>query len=211
MRRTLLFLLISATLMLATHSCDDAACTLYNSTNCVITFYGSTGSQVAITDYLTIRAVGTDSILFNQGRNFRKLDLQLSYDKDVDTLLFDHWAPVESTSTEEDSESEEDNDTDSSESEEDTDTDSDETSDSDTDNEEETEDVHHIDTLYIRKTNIPHFESPDCGTAMFHDIQEIWFGNDKRYPDEPFFKSIYIKFPQVYYNSQDNVRITINE
>lgn len=56
------------------------------------------------------------------------------------------------------------------------------------------------DTLFIRKTNEPHFESPDCGTSFFHEILGVkWSG--------PFIKGVNIIHPQVYYNSQKNLQI----
>lgn len=56
------------------------------------------------------------------------------------------------------------------------------------------------DTLFIAKTNDPHFESPDCGTTYFHDIQSVRASG-------PFIKGIEVVHPQVYYNSQDNLKI----
>ena len=70
---------------------------------------------------------------------------------------------------------------------------------------------HVVDTLFIRKTNKPHFESPDCGTAVFHDIEDTWYRNDSRYPDNGLFDFIYINHAQVYYNSSDNLRLYLNQ
>lgn len=60
--------------------------------------------------------------------------------------------------------------------------------------------VTRYDTLFISKTNEPHFESPDCGTTYFHDILGVrWSG--------PLIKGVNIVHPQVYYNSQKNLQI----
>ena len=167
--------------------CDDTGCTLYNSTDCHITFYDQNDNVTTLGEYLTVQPVGTDQVILNKGQRFSAIVFQLSYTKDVDTLLFEHWTTTTTVTTE-------------------TDGDGNEVT---TETEEDT--PHVVDTLFIRKTNMPHFESPDCGTAVFHDIQEVWYSNDDRYPDKGLFEMVYLNHAQVYYNSSDNIRLTIKQ
>ena len=165
MKKVLSIIMGVAVLAWATNSCDDAGCTLYNSTLCHIVFYDTDGNIYSLTDTLTVHAVGTDNLVYNRGKNLNTIQVQLSYDKDIDTLLYEHWL--------------------------------------------EEDDTHRMDTIYIQKTNTPHFESPDCGTSMFHDITKVWYGNDDRFPNDPFFGKVTVVHPQVYYNSSDNIHITV--
>ena len=187
MKKVIALLLTVITVLALVPGCDDAGCTLYNSTNCEITFYNKSGNVTTLAEYLTVGAVGTDQLILNQGLNYNELKFQLSYAKDVDTLLFEHWTKTTVTTTETDEEGNE------------------------VTKETQEDTPHVVDTLFIRKTNLPHFESPDCGTAMFHDIEDCWYSNDSRYPDKGLFDMIYIYHAQVYYNSSDNLRITINQ
>lgn len=151
-------------------SCDDAGCTLYNSTLCHIVFYSELGISTVLTDTLTVYAVGAEDPVYNMGKNLNTLKLQLSYYKDIDTLLYEHWMGTADEPA-----------------------------------------PHQVDTLFIRKTDTPHFESPDCGVAMFHDIEKVWWANDSRFPDTPLFTDVYVNHPQVYYNSEDNIHLFINK
>ena len=163
-----LIMVALAGMVCALHSCDDTGCTLYNSTLCQISFYSDLELPAVLEDTLTVYAVGVETPVYNMGTNLNMLKLQLSYYKDVDTLLYEHWmgTPEEPA-------------------------------------------PHQVDTLFIRKTDMPHFESPDCGVAMFHDIEKVWWENDSRFPETPLIKAVYVNHSQVYYNSQDNIRIFI--
>lgn len=56
------------------------------------------------------------------------------------------------------------------------------------------------DTLWISKTNSPHFESPDCPTHMFHEITEVKSTHS-------FVDSITITYPHVNYAEVENIQI----
>jgi hypothetical protein len=187
MKKALTLMLAALTALGFMAGCDDAGCTLYNSTNCQITFYVQSGNVTAVTQYLTVTATGTDQVILNKGVGYSTIQVQLSFDKDVDTLLYEHWTTTTTIHTE-------------------TDDDGNETT-----TEVEEDSPHVVDTLFIRKTNFPHFESPDCGTAVFHDIEDSWYRNDSRYPDKGLLDMVYIYHPQVYYNSSDNIRLYINQ
>lgn len=56
------------------------------------------------------------------------------------------------------------------------------------------------DTLWVEKTNTPHFESPDCPTTMFHKIMSVQHTGT-------FIDSISITRDQVDYDQTENLRI----
>ncbi len=56
------------------------------------------------------------------------------------------------------------------------------------------------DTLWIKKTNTPHFESPDCPTNMFHKIQAVRCAGT-------FIDSVTITRSLVDYDQSENLRI----
>lgn len=68
-------------------ACDSIDCSLENTVECKLAFYGSDGESVGIRDTLTITAAGTDSVLFNRGVGTSHVALPLSYYKDKDTLM----------------------------------------------------------------------------------------------------------------------------
>lgn len=187
MKKALTLMLAALLTLGLTQSCDDAGCTLYNSTNCELTFYGEGDRVIALNEYLTVTATGASQVILNKGMGYTNIKLQLSYTNDVDTLLFEHWTTTTTTETVTDDEGNE------------------------TTTEVEEDTPHVVDSLFIRKTNKPHFESPDCGTAVFHDIEDAWYRNDSRYPDDGLFDFIYINHAQVYYNSSDNLRLYLNQ
>ncbi len=187
MKKVLTLMLTALTVLGLTESCDDAGCTLYNSTNCQITFYNGSGNVTALEEYLTVSAAGTKNVILNKGQGISTFFIQLSYTNEVDTLLFEHWTTTTTVHTETDNEGNE----------------------TTTEVEEETD--HVVDTLFIRKKSFPHFESPDCGTAYFHDIKEADCENDIRYLDKGLLDIAYLNHPQVYYNSSDNIRLYINQ
>ncbi len=80
---------VGVALLLGIGSCESVDCTLNNIVLCHFSFYSSTtGQAIALSDTLTVTALGTDSILFNRGRNVSTLSLPMSYWKDADTLNF---------------------------------------------------------------------------------------------------------------------------
>lgn len=56
------------------------------------------------------------------------------------------------------------------------------------------------DTLWIDKTNYEHFESPDCPTAMFHNIQNVRYTRN-------FIDTIVVENPVINYNENNNFKI----
>lgn len=66
-------------------------------------------------------------------------------------------------------------------------------------------DTHHPVTLQIDKTNVPHYESPDCPTTMFHQIQNVKYTSTTNYVD-----SVIVVNPFVNYNAQENIRIYLH-
>ena len=56
------------------------------------------------------------------------------------------------------------------------------------------------DTIWIAKTNTPHFESPDCPTSMFHIISEVRTTHS-------FIDSVTIIKPLVNYEETENLQI----
>ena len=68
-----------------------------------------------------------------------------------------------------------------------------------------TNDTHHPVVLYVDKTNIPHYESPDCPTTMFHVIQGVSFTSTTNYVD-----SVIVTNPSVNYNAQENIRVYLH-
>ena len=57
----------------------------------------------------------------------------------------------------------------------------------------------------VKKTNTPHFESPDCPAVMFHQLQDITFTATPGYVD-----SIKIVSPTVNYATQENIKIYLH-
>lgn len=56
------------------------------------------------------------------------------------------------------------------------------------------------DTLWVEKTNTPHFESPDCPTNMFHQIKSVRHTST-------FIDSVTITRSLVDYDQTENLRI----
>ncbi len=67
-------------------SCDSIDCSLYNSVNLFTNFYQG-GKNVSLDGTLTVTAAGTDSVLVNTESKASKLQLPLSYYKDVDSIV----------------------------------------------------------------------------------------------------------------------------
>lgn len=72
-------------------ACDSFDCSLNNTVACYIGFYNGQGQAIALTDTLSVTAVGTDSVLFNRGVNRHDVSVPLSYYKDCDTLVLTIW------------------------------------------------------------------------------------------------------------------------
>ncbi len=60
-----------------------------------------------------------------------------------------------------------------------------------------------LDTLWIEKENIPHFESPDCPTSMFHRITSARVTHT-------FIDSVTITTPLVNYDQAENLKIHVH-
>ena len=56
------------------------------------------------------------------------------------------------------------------------------------------------DTIWVRKTNQVHYESPDCPTTLFHEIEEVRSTNE-------FIKSITVIRSSVNYELTTNLQI----
>ena len=56
------------------------------------------------------------------------------------------------------------------------------------------------DTIWVKKNNIPHFESPDCPTKMFHFITEV-------NSTHTFIDSLSLVNPTVNYADVENIQI----
>ena len=56
------------------------------------------------------------------------------------------------------------------------------------------------DTIWIKKSNLVHYESPDCPTTLFHTIEEVRNTNE-------FIKSITVTRPSVNYETTINLQI----
>lgn len=56
------------------------------------------------------------------------------------------------------------------------------------------------DTVRVEKTNVPHFESPDCPTRMFHQITSVSTSHN-------FIDSITVVNSQVNYSNVENIQI----
>lgn len=70
-------------------SCSNIDCPLSNSVSAKYIFYNSAGKASAVVkDTLTVKAAGTDTILFNRGVNLTEVNLPMSYRQNADTLLF---------------------------------------------------------------------------------------------------------------------------
>lgn len=64
----------------------------------------------------------------------------------------------------------------------------------------EGEDYSMQDTLWVKKTNTPHFESPDCPSHTFHKILEVGFHGS-------FIDSVHISSPLVNYDKIEHIQI----
>ena len=144
--------------LLCVSACSESGCPLNNVVLAHYGFYstyGDTVRQVELQAELTVRAMGTDSILLNKEKNPTGLNLPLSFFAEADTLIFDYMK-------------------------------------------EDTLIGH--DTIIIAKTNQPHYESPDCPSAMFHVLGGVEFSRHA-------IDTIIITSPSVNYSQDENIRI----
>lgn len=82
---TLAACITAATLM---PSCSNIDCPLDNIVGMTVTLYSSeTRLPLTLTDTLTVRVCGSDTLLLNRGINLQSLMLPLRYSTDTDTLL----------------------------------------------------------------------------------------------------------------------------
>ncbi len=79
---------MSILLCAALYSCDTVDCPINNIVNMHCTFY-SDGKIVKLTDTLTVKAMGTDSILLNKAYDVKSISLPLSYTAKEDTFLLE--------------------------------------------------------------------------------------------------------------------------
>lgn len=79
-----------AAAMLLAHSCSNIDCPLSNTVASKYVFYDSaSGAAATFADTLTVRALGSDTVLFNRGVNLSEVDIPMSYRAEADTLLLD--------------------------------------------------------------------------------------------------------------------------
>lgn len=57
--------------------------------------------------------------------------------------------------------------------------------------------------MRVEKTNTPHFESPDCPTTMFHQLQSVTYDTHHH----TFVDSIVIANPLVNYDATEHIKI----
>lgn len=70
-------------------ACTSIDCPLDNAVDLTCNLYATeTGSALTLTDTLTVRACGTDSVLLNRGISLNTFTLPLRYRSGTDTLLF---------------------------------------------------------------------------------------------------------------------------
>jgi len=58
------------------------------------------------------------------------------------------------------------------------------------------------DTVWLKKTNLVHYESPDCPATLFHTIQEVRTTHE-------FIESINVIRSNVNYETTDNLQINV--
>ena len=78
-----------AACMIVSTACSNIDCPLSNTVSAKYIFYNSaTKASAVIKDTLTIKAAGTDTVLYNLGVNLTEVNLPMSYSNSADTLLF---------------------------------------------------------------------------------------------------------------------------
>lgn len=65
-----------------------------------------------------------------------------------------------------------------------------------------------VDTIFIHKTNVPHYISLDCGTGVFHTITDVkWTRRTPTAHNRYAIDSIAIKNNTVTYDEKENLQI----
>lgn len=77
--------------MLLTSSCDLLNCTQASVSGLRIQISTQNGSQAILSDTLTVKACGTDSVIINRNTNTKEIVLPLSYHAKVDTFILHHY------------------------------------------------------------------------------------------------------------------------
>ena len=67
-----------------------------------------------------------------------------------------------------------------------------------------------IDTIYIHHENLPHFESVECPSTIFHKLHNVTWGNDKNSQLNTTIDSVVIVRPLVDYNDVENIQIYLH-
>lgn len=57
-----------------------------------------------------------------------------------------------------------------------------------------------VDSIFVKHANIPHFISMDCGTGMYHYIEEVRCTNNA-------IDSIQVINPEVTYDAKENIKV----
>ncbi len=139
--------------------CETTQCPINNVVYSTYGFYtyadGTTEVPIQILDTLTVTAAGTDSVLINRLYNGSTIELPVSYNQPVDTLVF-QFTDAQSQVRE--------------------------------------------DTIWVYKENIPHYESPECPSAMFHYITDVRW-------TQLLINSVSIVNPNINYNVSENFKI----
>ncbi|MBR4297881.1 MAG: hypothetical protein IKT82_06810 [Bacteroidaceae bacterium] len=66
------------------------------------------------------------------------------------------------------------------------------------------------DTIYIHHENLPHFESVECPSTIFHKINNVTWGNEKNSQLNTTIDSVVIVRPLVDYNDVENIQIYLH-
>lgn len=82
---------IIASTIILTSSCDLLNCTQASVSGLRIQVSTPTGSQATLSDTLTVKACGTDSVIINRNTNTKEIVLPLSYHAKADTFILHHY------------------------------------------------------------------------------------------------------------------------
>ncbi len=67
-----------------------------------------------------------------------------------------------------------------------------------------------FDTIYIHHENLPHFESVECPSTIYHKLKNVTWGNDKDSELATTIDSVVIVRPLVDYNDVENIQIYLH-
>ena len=69
----------------------------------------------------------------------------------------------------------------------------------------------YADTIFVHKTNVPHYISLECGTGVFHTITAIEWSHRTPTAEQRYaIDSIAISNPNVTYDERENLQIYLN-